>query len=474
MKSLPEQEFYIPIDDAIEDFRTHLLAHPRTIFSAEFGDGKSYFLQRFIEEPSIQEQFVFLKLFPVNYQVVENRDIFELIKYDLLFQLFLNGMIPKVEKLDDKLVLQLFCISHGQDFLLELSKWAPLIASNPEQVATIATIMSAIKPLQKLYAKWKTYKKQNAESDYAYNSFLEKQDASLLYECDAVTSFIRECIARYKQANPSKRVVWLIEDLDRIDPAHLFRILNVLSAHVDYAYKYGLSVDESSICGNKFDVDHVVLVLDYKNLSNIYHHFYGADTSFDGYIRKFCSDQPFYYSFANRRYDYVIQYLHEATHLSEDVLHVMLLNDNMKSKTLREISSAIRDMDRSLFNIPKYKDINMEVELPLGVLRVLVVMRRLGLSTQDMINALQRAIVQHPKEMISVIGGYVLAKNNNFSMRMYFPSNRSDIVILAMIKEILPKTATCNVEIYNEGYNGDGRLNKYNEFVPWFLSFVAK
>ena len=473
MKSIPEQEFYIPIDDAIENFRTHLLAHPRTIFSAEFGDGKSYFLQRFIAEPSIQEQFVFLKLFPVNYQVVENRDIFELIKYDLLFQLFLNGMIPDTEKLDDKLVLQLFCISHGQDFLLELSKWAPLIASNPEQVAAIATITSALKPLQKLYAKWKTFKKQNAESDYTYNLFLKKQDASLLYECDAVTSFIRECIVRYKQSNPSKRVVWLIEDLDRIDPAHLFRILNVLSAHVDYAYKFGQSVDESSICGNKFEVDHVVLVLDYKNLSSIYHHFYGADTSFDGYIRKFCSDQPFYYSFANRRYDHVIQYLHGVTHLSENILHVMLLTDDIKSKTMREIASAITDTDRSLFNIPKYKDINMEVELPLGVLRVLVVMRRLGFSTQDMINALQRAIVQHPKEMISVIGGYVLVKNNNFSMRMYFPSNRSDMVILAMIKEILPKTATCNVEIYNEGYNGDGRLNMYNEFVPWLLSFVA-
>lgn len=469
------QEFYIPIDGAIENFRTHLLSHPRTIFSAEFGDGKSYFLQKFIEEPSVKEQFVFLKLFPVNYQVVENRDIFELIKYDLLFQLFLKGMIPEAEKLDNKLVLQLFCISHGQDILFELSKWAPMIASSSKQVAAITSITSAIKPLRTLYDKWKTFKKQNGESDYAYNSFLQKQDASILYECDMVTSFIRECIAQYKQDNPTKRIVWLIEDLDRIDPAHLFRILNVLSAHVDYAYKFGQSVDESSICGNKFGVDHVVLVLDYKKLSNIYHHFYGIETSFDGYIRKFCSDQPFYYSFTNQRYQYVIKYLHEMTHLSEDILQTMLLRDVVSSKTMREIASAIIDVDRSIFNTPRYKDINVELDLPKGVLQVLVVMRRFGVSTQDMIFAIQRAVAQYPKEMISNIGGYVLAKHNNFSMSMYFPSSHTDIVTCAKIKEIFPKTATCNVEIlYNEDYNGGGKLNKYNEFVNWFLSFVGK
>jgi hypothetical protein len=468
-----EQEFYIPIDGAIENFKTHLLSHPRTIFSAEFGDGKSYFLQKFIKEPSIQEQFVFLKLFPVNYQVVENRDVFELIKYDLLFQLFLNGMILETEKLDEKLVLQLFCISHGQDILFELSKWAPMIASSSEQVATIAAITSAIKPLKQLYNKWKTFKKKNGESDCAYNLFLQQQDASILYECDVVTSFVRECIAQYKQHHSEKRIVWLIEDLDRIDPAHLFRILNVLSAHVDYAYKFGQSVDESNICGNKFGVDHVVLVLDYKNLEEIYHHFYGVGTSFNGYIRKFCSDQPFYYSFTNQRYHYVIKYLHEMTHLSEEILQTMLPSGTIEKKTMREIASAILDVDRSIFNIPQYKDINIEVELPKGVLQVLVVLRRLGLSTEEMIAALQRTIVQYPKAIISNIGGYVLVKHNDFSTSMYFPSNRRDMLMFSKIKRPVSSTAICDVEIYYDGNNGDGKLNEYKEFVQWLLSFVG-
>ena len=163
------------------------------------------------------------------------------------------------------------------------------------------------------------------------------------------------------------------------------------------------------------------------------------------------------------------------THLSEDILQTMLLRDVGWSKAMREVASAIIDVDRSIFNAPRYKDINVELDLPKGVLQVLVVMRRFGVSTQDMIFAIQRAVAQYPKEMISNIGGYVLAKHNNFSMSMYFPSSHTDIVTCAKIKEIFPETATCNVEIlYNESYDGGGKLNKYNEFVNWLLSFVGK
>ena len=75
------EELYIPVDDVIREFRKHLLSHPRTILSAKYGDGKSFFLREFEMDKKVQENFVFLELFPVNYQVVENKDIFNLIKY---------------------------------------------------------------------------------------------------------------------------------------------------------------------------------------------------------------------------------------------------------------------------------------------------------------------------------------------------------------------------------------------------------
>lgn len=88
-----KEDFIIPIDLAIKGFYNHLLANQRTILSSKFGDGKSYFLESFKNTDFVKEQFVFLTIYPVNYQVASNEDIFNLIKRDILFQLMLNDMI---------------------------------------------------------------------------------------------------------------------------------------------------------------------------------------------------------------------------------------------------------------------------------------------------------------------------------------------------------------------------------------------
>ena len=116
----------------------------------------------------------------------------------------------------------------------------------------------------------------------------------------------------------------------------------------------------------------------------------------------------------------------------------------------------------------------MEVELPKGVLQVLVVLRRLGTSTDDMILAIRHAVTQYPRAIISNIGGYVLVKHNVFSTSMYFPSDRRDVLMFGKIKRSVSSTAICDVEIFYEGNNGDGKLNEYKEFVQWLLSFVGE
>ena len=40
----------IPIDNRIAAFTNHLYSHPRTILSARYGDGKSFFLSKFIKK----------------------------------------------------------------------------------------------------------------------------------------------------------------------------------------------------------------------------------------------------------------------------------------------------------------------------------------------------------------------------------------------------------------------------------------
>ena len=53
----------------------------RMIFSAKFGAGKTYFLKSFFKEYSASHEAVFL--YPVNYQVCANEDIFELVEVSL-------------------------------------------------------------------------------------------------------------------------------------------------------------------------------------------------------------------------------------------------------------------------------------------------------------------------------------------------------------------------------------------------------
>ena len=103
-----QQHFMIPVDEPLNDFIGHLEANPRTILSSKFGDGKSYFLQQLKENEDAREKFEFITLYPVNYQVAENKDIFDLIKIDLLFQLFCHNMLSDRVILSDIVALAFF------------------------------------------------------------------------------------------------------------------------------------------------------------------------------------------------------------------------------------------------------------------------------------------------------------------------------------------------------------------------------
>ena len=90
-------------------------------------------------------------------------------------------------------------------------------------------------------------------------------------------------------------MVLIIEDLDRIDPAHIFRILNVFSAHFD-RHTPGVVEFETTCGGNKFCLDKIISVCDIDNIKNIYAHIYGEKTDFIGYISKFSNSKEYIYS----------------------------------------------------------------------------------------------------------------------------------------------------------------------------------
>src|SRR5690606_21895589 len=65
-------------------------------------------------------------------------------------------------------------------------------------------------------------------------------------------------------------------------PEHIFRLFNVFSVHFNQHYET-----------NKFGFDKIIFVCDINNIKNIYHHKYGNNVDFVGYIDKFYSYLPF-------------------------------------------------------------------------------------------------------------------------------------------------------------------------------------
>ena len=300
----------IPIDSQLENFKQYLDNNRRCILSSRFGNGKSYFLSKFIEKNS--ENYLFIPIYPVNYQVMDNKDIFELIKRDILIRLLSNEDI-KIDGLDDEKTCLFwhFLKTKSLGTIADILEMAPDITLPVDAGIDIGiNIGNAIKKFREIIRKYKDWKKD--ETKDVPNDYIKSFDKLMgsIYEFDTISQLITEIIHEYKQNNPNKKVVLVIEDLDRIDPAHIFRILNVFSAHFD-RYDTLSAKAELKDRDNKFGFDKIVLVCDIENIKNIYHHVYGEKTDFLGYINKFSTSLPYKYSLQDLIKDYIINELFE-------------------------------------------------------------------------------------------------------------------------------------------------------------------
>ena len=162
-----------------------------------------------------------------------------------------------------------------------------------------------------------------------------------IYELDAVTNLI--CSLVQTRQESGRKMVLAVEDLDRIDPGHIFRILNVLSAHMTYTNGY----DDGT--KNKFNLDKILLLCDFKNIEKIYHHLYGEKTDFKGYISKFSAVRPFEYSIRGKiakHIGYVINdYVKDvviSNVLAEDIAANTIAENNTLLENIRNIKERIR------------------------------------------------------------------------------------------------------------------------------------
>lgn len=216
------EDFIIPINSAIKSFYSHLLANPRTILSSKFGDGKSYFLENFKNTDFVKEQFVFLTIYPVNYQVASNEDIFNLIKRDILFQLMLNNMISNAVVIPKDIALWFYLQNNKRSLVAELVHYMADIAVPSEQMAKIMLAIKGLRLFKDMKKKIEKFTKDTNEDDLLIK-FLDNVNRNTIYEEDIVTAIIKRVVNDFKHRT-NKTVVLIIEDLDRMDPAHLFRI----------------------------------------------------------------------------------------------------------------------------------------------------------------------------------------------------------------------------------------------------------
>lgn len=426
-------DFVIPIDSAVKGFFEHMKVNPRTILSSKFGDGKSYFLDKYKKTDFVSEHFMFLTIYPVNYQVASNEDIFSLIKRDILFQLMLNSMISDQVVVPNDIALWFYLQNNGKSLLSDLLSYLSAIAVPNEYKPLIMSCMKTLKLFKDMKVKFEKFK-VNYDENALLDDFLSKVDNNTIYEDDIITAIIKRSIGNYKQRT-HKEVVLVVEDLDRIDPAHLFRILNVFSAHIDYCYKSFVKPD-CSLVGNKFNLDNIVLVCDYSNVRKIFKHFYGRETDFSGYIGKFLSSIPFNYSLQEERAKYIFEQLAVITECPVPLLRDLIGKDYFYSKTIRDVVHAIITEEKKQDSVTVDYNGHTIVLCPV-MLRVLSVMRRLGWSDDGMRDIAKNVYEKSPNDFYAYFAPYMLLaqdERQHTGVSIYYRENcgsysRQDVII---------------------------------------------
>ena len=276
---------YFPdiFNQPIDEFKKHLEDEDngRIIFSGHYGVGKTRFLEDFFQPENQRkilgkEKYNVYRLSPVNYALVHNDDIIDYIKYDIVTDFLKREYHSGQSYADLFSTLPEFLNKHADLVLATVCYMIPKVGKEVEE------IWNKIMEVRKEWQKYQVEKKKMDE-DWL-EDLLSKVEtkAGSFYANDVVTAIIKQWVNREGKHN-----ILIIDDLDRLDPEHIFRILNVFSAH--------FGKDYFDLTQNKFGFNKVILVADYGNIRNLFHHRYGEKADFAGYMDKFFSTEVYHF-----------------------------------------------------------------------------------------------------------------------------------------------------------------------------------
>ena len=102
------------------------------------------------------------------------------------------------------------------------------------------------------------------------------------------------------------------------------------------------------------------VTLDYDTTRHIFHHFYGEKANYEGYMTKFMSHNPFYYSITYEARNYLLQLLRERCGLTDEfftdsflieeknTVQNISINYKINCSTIREIEQILMNIDRNI------------------------------------------------------------------------------------------------------------------------------
>ena len=377
----------VNISGKLNDFAQYLETTDRIILSAKFGDGKTYLLNKLRNDEAMKDKYEFFTIYPVNYSVAKNEDVFEYIKRDIIVQLHKKKLLENID----------------------LNALFASVFTSDDFTSVVSFLLSFV-PMgvfyNKVYHKFLEIKNKYDEKKHTADKYLSQfaNTAGCIYEEDGYTTLIRMAIEWISQDHSlngeerkAKKPVLIIEDLDRLDPKHLFRILNVVSAHIDdskqpdiVGNKFGFNnigagvagEESGDIVGNKFGFNNIVLVMDYDVTKYIFHHFYGAQACYEGYMSKFLSREPFRYSIKYIMIRAFEAQLGEKLGIHELLPHLQNFREKLAESSLRDLYKLTQFDTDSYFNGFEYSYFGGSMPTSLPLFHLIIYMMESGMPVE--------------------------------------------------------------------------------------------
>ncbi|EEX17517.1 P-loop NTPase fold protein [Prevotella veroralis] len=452
----------IDISGNLNNFAQYLEKTDRIILSAKFGDGKTYLLNELRKDEAMQDKYEFFTIYPVNYSVAKNEDVFEYIKRDIIVQLHKKKLFENID------LNTLF----GSVFTLD-------------DLTSVVPFLLSLVPLGELcnegYSKFLEIKKKYDEKKHIVDKYLSQfaNTAGCIHEEDGYTKLIKKAIKWISQdhslngkVKKAKKPVLIIEDLDRLDPKHLFRILNVVSAHIDDS-------KQPDIVGNKFGFNNIVLVMDYDVTKHIFHHFYGAQACYEGYMSKFLSREPFRYSIKYIMIRAFEAQLGEKLGIHELLPHLQHFREKLAGSSLRDLYKLTQIDTDSYFKVPEYCYSGRSMPTSLPLFHLIIYMMESGMPVEKI------------EEDLRSLNNIIFQISNGYSIqyeiiKLLYPVYITNSPNIEYIKAYnatynfwLERTENCcKVVVENVvGYNGDAilsiRQEDIGETIIPFLKYLS-